>query len=325
MNGGTSWRAWVLVAALLLSGCSGSAGTTSPRTNVPVPRGLESDCPPPETPLRYASRGDLPRGAVAVRLCPGQPTIAYTGDPSGPPIQAPRDELAAADDVAELVELVNGLPEAPPDQACPLDDGPHHVYWFRYPDGDARAVAYNEAGCHVAVVGDERAREHGEKLASAFAGALVAQRAATAPPEDVEASAPSCQPPVWSTPTSVLPVASVESGLGLADASWCVVVGRYRMRSAPVPPDVLDRLNTHLLVAPAEGRRDRCKPAAYGSWLIGVTPWGDRVSYDVFGCRVVARTGFGRDHMTTAFETDPQLLTALRDLPLGPATRWKDK
>lgn len=323
MGGGTSWRVWAPVAVLLMSGCSGSADNIASASNVPVPRGLEAGCPSPATQLRYAS-GDLPDGAVAVRLCPGQPTIAYTGDPTGPPIQAPRDELRVADDVSALVKLVNELPDAPADQACPLDDGPHHVYWFRYPDGDARAVAYNEAGCNLAVVGQDRARENGEELATAFADALAAQRAAaSAPPRD-DVSAPSCPPPVWSTPTSVLPVASIASGLVLAEARWCVVVGRNRIRSVDVPAELLGRVNGRLLVAPAEGR-DRCKPAAWGSWLLGVTPWGDLVSYDVFGCQLVARTGFGRDHMTTTFETDPELLAALRDLPLGPVTRLDDK
>lgn len=62
--------------------------------------------------------------------------------------------------------------------------------------------------------------------------------------------------------------------------------------------------------------------AAYSSTLEGVTVWGDRVSLLVPGCRVVARTGFGRDNMSTEYEAAPQFLAAIKALPLGPVQRW---
>lgn len=315
------WRIGALAVALLFGGCTEDSSPPPAASTVSVPPELASGCPPPESPLRYAN-GDLPSGAIAVRLCPGQPTIAYTGDPLSPPIQAPEDELTDADDVAALVELVNGLPEAPAEQPCFVDDGPHHVYWFRYPDGDARAVAYDEAGCHPATLGDSVERQDGEEIATAFAAALFSQRAdlgATSRITDV--SAPACPPPPVSTPTSVLPVASVEKGLQLEKATWCVGVARSQMRSVEVPDSLLRRLNTNLLAAPVDGR-DKCKGSSYGRWLVGETAWGDRVSYGVFGCRVQARTGFGRDNMSTVFRTDRALLTALTDLEFGPPARW---
>ena len=310
-----------LVAALLLLLCAcGGEETSSAGADgaslAPVPAGLRAGCPPPETPLRYPG-GDLPVGAVAVRLCPGEPTIAYTGDPTGPPIEAPADELTSGADA--MVELVNGLPDFDPDTPCHMDDGPHHVYGFRYPDGDARAVAYDEAGCHTAVVGDHVQRQNGEELATAFADALLAQRAATNPPR-ADDKPLACPMPPRSEPTSVLPAVP----LTLTAATWCVGVGPYRMRSTTVPDDLLERLNSDLLDTPAEGR-DRCEMAPYSATLEGVTVWGDRVSFLVPGCRVVARTGFGRDNMSTEYEADPQLLAAIQALPLGPAQRWQSE
>lgn len=302
----------MLVALLVLSGCTTRAETGSGESDVPVPPGLEQACPPPDTPLRYPE-GNLPLGAVAVRLCPGQPTIAYDGEQLGAPIQAPRDELTV--DVDAVVELVNGLPEFEQGTACPFDDGPHHVYWFRYPDGDARAVAYDEAGCHTAVVGEQVAHQDGEELATAFADALFAQRAGSRPPAGTSRKALECPAPPMSEPTSVLP--SVP--LAMTAATWCVGVGLHTMRSASVPEDLLERLNAGLLGAPAE-ERDRCEVTGHVTTLEGVTAWGDRVSFLLPGCRVVARTGFGRDTITTEYEADPELVAALQALPVR---RWK--
>lgn len=305
------------LAALLLplSACGsdeGAAGGAEAASPAPVPAGLESGCPPPETPLRFAG-GDLPAGAVAVRLCPGAPSIDHDGNPSGLLLQAPVDALITGVDA--LVQLVNDLPVAE-QQDCPLDDGPHHVYWFRYPDGDARAVAYDEAGCHTAVIGDEVRRQDGEALATAFADALLAQRATATPPA-AEGEPPACPMPPLSEPMSVLPAVP----LRLTAATWCVGVGPYRMRSATVPDDLLERLNAGLL-GPRTERRDECGAPSYSTTLEGVTAWGDRFSLLVPGCRVVARTGSGRDAMSTEHDGDPRLIAALHALPLGPVERW---
>jgi len=121
-----------------------------------------------------------------------------------------------------------------------------------------------------------------------------------------------------SEPTSVLPAVP----LTLTTATWCVGVGPYKMRSAAIPDDLLERLDDGLLGAPAEGRNG-CETPAHSATLEGVTVWGDRVSLLVPGCRVVARTGFGRDNMSTEYEANPQLLAAIQALPLGPVQRWE--
>ena len=304
-----------LLVVLLLAACAGPANTADDgRPEVPVPKALESGCPPADAPLRYPS-GDLPDGAVAVRLCPGALTVAYTGDPLGTPIQAPVDELTT--DVAALVDIVNGLPEFEPGTDCHFDDGPHHVYWFRYPNGDARAVAYNEAGCHTLTVGEEHGYLNGARLATAFADTLLAQRANSQPPSAVATEGPACPTPPMSEPTSVLP----HVPLAMTHATWCQGVAPYRLRATAIPEPLLRRLNEALLGEPTEAR-DRCRMPSYGQTIEGLTAWGDRVSYLVPGCRVVARTGYGRDNVTTTFEADPDLLAAIESLPPGPVQRW---
>jgi hypothetical protein len=103
-----------------------------------------------------------------------------------------------------------------------------------------------------------------------------------------------------------------------------VVRGRRPVQDAvsAVPDDLLERLNASLLGAPTTGRNP-CKVAAYSRTLEGVTAWGDRVSLAVPGCRVVARTGFGRDHMSTEYEANRQVLADIQALPLGPVQRWE--
>ncbi len=301
-----------LLIVWLLAACTEQASTADEvDPKVPVPKSLESNCPPTDTPLRYPS-GDLPEGAVAVRLCPGALTVAYTGDPIGIPVQGPADELITG--VAELVDLVNGLPAFEAGSDCHFDDGPHHVYWFRYPDGDARAVAYAEGGCHTLAVGEELAYRNGERLATAFASALLDQRAQTTPPASAATETITCATPPMSEPISVLPAAAP---LAMTQAVWCEGVAPYRMRSAVIPGPLLQRVNDSLLGKPTEAR-DRCRMPSYGQTIEGRTAWGDRVSYLVPGCRVVARTGYGRDNITTTVEADPALLAAIKALPLGP-------
>ena len=306
----------VLVGALLLSACSGGAPDLSARgdADVPVPPGLESGCPPENTPPRYPD-GDLPSGAVAVRLCPGAPTIAYTGARVGPHVQPPLDELTT--DVARVLDVVNGLPEFEAGNGCPLDAGAKLVYWFRYPGGDARAVGYHEGGCHTLTVGPDRDYSNGERVATAFADALLAQRthAEARPPAGTDH--PSCPVPAMTTPRSVLP--SVP--LAMTQATWCKGVAPGRGREAAIPAPLLRRLNEALLGAPTE-QRYRCDPPIYWQSIEGVNTWDDRVSYQVAGCHVVARTGYGRDNITTTYKADPDVLAAIAALPQGPVQRW---
>ena len=271
------------MVVLLLGACAGEANIVDDASpEVPAPNALESGCPPADAPLRYPS-GDLPEGAVAVRLCPGALTVAYTGDPSGTPIQPPTDELTT--DVAALVDLVNGLPAFEPDTECHFDDGPHHVYWFRYPDGDARAVAYTEGGCHTLTVGEERGYLNGERLATAFADTLLDQRASSQPPSTVATEGPACPMPPLSEPVSVLP----HVPLAMTQATLCRGVAPYRMRAGAIPAPILRRINQTLIGEPTEAR-DRCPMRSYGQTIKGLNASVDRVCYPVLGCPVVVRT-----------------------------------
>lgn len=316
-------KVWgALIVMLMVSACSSDApnildrgASAEPTTSrVPVPGGLESGCPPEDTPLRYPD-GDLPSGAIAVRLCPGAPTIGYDGARIGPHVQGPGNELTTG--ISPLIDLVNGLPEFQPDTACHLDAGANLAYWFRYPDGDARAVSYYEGGCHTLAVDEDLGRLEGERLASAFANAIATQRAQSdAPPP--QSDAPSCPLPPMSEPTSVLP----STPFAMTHATWCRVVGPYRQRAAAIPAPLLQRINQTLLGEPTK-ERDRCPSPAYVQTIEGINQWGDRVSYLVSGCRVVARTGYGRDRITTTYESDPDVITELAALRLGPVERWE--
>lgn len=297
--------------ALLLAACGDSATPDTAAlgdATAPVPAGLEDGCPPDDTPLRLAT-GDLPTGAVGVRLCPGPPTVGYDGTRHGPFVQPVTDELTTG--IEPLVDLVNGLPEYEPG-ACPLDGGAHIVYWFRYPDGDARAVAYGERGCHTLTTGENLMRERGEDLATAFADALRAQRATARPSATPPAPTrpPECPLPTNETPLSVLP----QVPLDLTRATWCQG-GPRRTRSATVPPTLLRRLEEGLLGKRARGR-DTCEPVGYVQSIEGTTSWGDRVSYWVLSdCRIHVRVGYGRDTNMATFEAAPDLIAALRALP----------
>jgi hypothetical protein len=102
--------------------------------------------------------------------------------------------------VEPLVDLVNVMPRYEPGD-CPMDGGPLLVYWFRYPDGAARAVAYGEHGCHTLTVGENRERENGEQFAQAFPDARWSQRAASpspgSPPKQL--ATPECPAPSGET------------------------------------------------------------------------------------------------------------------------------
>jgi hypothetical protein len=299
------------VVGVLLAGCGGSASPeTTPLGNptAPVPTGLEDGCPPDDTPLRLAA-GDLRAGAIGVRLCPGAPTVGHDGTRHGPFVHPVADELTT--DVEPLIDLVNGLPEYEPGD-CPLDGGPLIVYWFRYPDGDPRAVAYGERGCHTLTVGEDLEREDGAQLAQAFADALLSQRAGTTPPAAPRPrTGPDCPPPTGEGPVSVLPHVPPK----LRAATWWQVTTPRRMRSASVPQSLIRRLNEGLIGKPVQGR-DRCKPAGYWQSIEGFNEWGDRVSYWVVSdCRIYARVGYGRDTAMATFHTAPDLISALRALP----------
>lgn len=300
-----------LALVLLLAACSGG-GSKDPdlgSPDAPVPVGLVDGCPPREAPLRWGG-GDLPVGAVGIRLCSGPPQLNRDGEVSELGIQAPYDELVT--DVDEVVGVVNGLPEQQYPVDCPYDGGPDLVFWFRYADGDAQAVSYGSYGCHSLAVGGDRRRQRGEEVAAAFADALLMQRAATSAPTPVTDSPPCV--PALSDPSSVLP----QVPLTLVAARWCVGA-KAGMRSAVVPGGLLARINASPLTL-VPSLRKGCVPSPYGSTIQGITAWGDRVSLLMVGCgRVLVKAGFGREHLDDVhrFE-DPGVEAALEELRLRP-------
>ncbi|MBA3783262.1 MAG: hypothetical protein H0X12_15605 [Nocardioides sp.] len=219
----------VLLAVLYgLSGCSGSGSgssaesestTTLGAADAPVPPGLAKGCPPPSTRLRLPD-GDLRRGVVGVRLCPGAPVVGDDGMVLVEPIQPPVDELVSAGD--DLVDLVNSLPSLDPSRGCPLDLGPSLVYWLRYGDGEARAVSYGAYGCHSLVAGVHAETYGGERLALAFSDALFAQRSSQR--AAVRHPRPTCD--FRERSLTALPMTDVQ----LATATLCVRAGPH-----PVP------------------------------------------------------------------------------------------
>jgi hypothetical protein len=306
------------LTCVLFAGRGGSASSDIASlgySTAPVPAGLVGGCPPDDTPLRLA-HGVLPSGAVAVRLCPGAPIVGADGTRHGPSVQPVEDELTTG--VEPLTDLANSLPKYEPG-ACPADGGPLLVYWFRYPDGDARAVAYGERGCHTLAVAEGVELENGDELAQAFADALLAQRSGTKPTRSAqERPAPECPPPTDQRETGVLP----QVPMNLTAATWCQVVSPNKMRTVVVPPSLVRRLNDQLLGNPVEGR-DRCKPVGYWQSIEGFNEWGDRVSYWVVSdCRIYARVGYGRDTNMATFKASPTLIRALRSLELTGAQSW---
>ncbi|MCY7401230.1 MAG: hypothetical protein LH477_09765 [Nocardioides sp.] len=309
--------AGVLALVLLLGACSGEGSDISDLgfPDAEVPASLSAGCPPRGATLRLPG-GDLPTGAVGVRLCPGRPQLNYDGNVSEPGIQAPLDELVT--DVDRVVDVVNALPDQPDQVDCPFDGGPDLVFWFRYADGDARAVSYGSKGCHSLVVGGDRNRERGQDVATAFAEALRAQRDASTPP--AASPEPAACDHAYSEPVSALPPVPID----LASARWCVGA-KKGIRSAAIPESLLRRINDSPLT-PVPSIREGCVPSNFGSTIQGLTAWGDRVVMLMEGCdRVQARSGFGREHNDDVHRFgDAGVQAALEALRLGPLETYDD-
>lgn len=307
--------ALLLVVALTASACgrSGDKADDDLEPRVPAPASLPEACPEWDAPVRYAE-GDLPGGAVSVRLCPGPPIVSYDGTTIDTGIQPPELLTTRVD---ELVETVNSL-EAPPDDiACNMDGGPRLAYWFGYADGDVRAVVFESFGCQFLLVGQEASRLDGERVAQLFTEALLDQRAATTPPETVP-SPPDCRGLV-TTPGTALPHVPVQ----LASANLCVEDGTSRVRQAEVPTPLLRRLEAGLLAE--ETSWDSCTRRAWPhATILGYTQWGDLVRYSLSRCSHVVTprpAGWIRAEEDVHLLT-PELATELESLPLGPLVRY---
>ena len=117
--------------------------------------------------------GSVVPGAVAVRLC-------NTNELGG---GVPPDALATH--VADLVDLINGLPRLPSDASCTMELGPHFALLFDYPDG-TRSVVGGELDGRRVIAG----RRGADTAVTAFLGWLLEQRHRIPPP--VVDVTPSC-------------------------------------------------------------------------------------------------------------------------------------
>lgn len=292
--------------ALLLAGCG--SGGAEPVSSARVPAGLEAGCPDPTTEPRLPG-GDLPRGAIRVRLCPGPSFLDNHGSPVAPDIQGPADLLTA--DVDELVTLVNEQDDLDGELLCSSDAGPELVYWFGYPGGDWRAVQHGSYGCDVVRVGTRSRRLGGVELSLAFTEALLAQRPSAEPPVGVPAAR--CLAP-YETPRSAL----ASADLDLASATLCVSPRPDTVRSAPLPPELLERVDAALWPGVAERSRWPCTTGG-SEWIEGVTPWGDRVAWGIDACGLLyplhgaSVLPYERQYLS------PELDAAFAALPLGPS------
>ena len=304
----------LVLVALIAPACGvRDSGVRERGREVPPPAGLNKSCPAWDAPIRYA-HGDLPKGASSVRLCPGPPIVAHDGTIYDVGIQPPEVLTTRVDD---LVGAVNGLEPLPAEIACPSDGGPRLTYWFAYPDGDARAVTFENFGCENLIVGEGVERAEGNVVARLFTEALLSQRAATSPPVSA-IEAPHCRG-VHAQPGTVLPHDPVD----LASASLCAEAGSYRVRGAEVPVELLAELERGLLAEKAGW--DGCvQPPRRFAVVLGYTHWGDLVRYSIDACgRVsVPRTPGWLRTDEQAFRLLPELGAQLDALPLGPVMRF---
>jgi len=305
----------LLAVALVVGGCGSQAspqGVDLGSPEVPAPSMLATGCPPRMDAVRYAE-GDLPSGAVSVRLCPGRPIIAYDGTIYDPGIQPPGDLLTTR--VDELIAAANGLTGPAAGLACPADGGPRLNYWFSYPDGDARAVTFELFGCDLLYVGEHEARVDGDRVARAFAEALLEQRAAGTPPG--AGQAPTCEG-IWSVGSTALPVIPTD----LQVASLCVGNRADRLRPASVPTSLVEQLEEEL-----ESNGPATTPCRAADrtvmHVLALNTWGDRIRLSIDQCGVIhlgRSAGWPRDS-ETSIALSEDLLTRLDALPLGPPVR----
>lgn len=331
-------RSVVVLAALLLAGCStdGTTATQHPRaqrpsaeaTSTPTPAkavGNAAEAPPPgpadvpacppwDAEPAYP-RGELPDGPTSLRACPGEETVQ--GPPLWKPaISAPRDALTTG--VDELAALIDVLPDAAPesqDRFCSQEGRPRIQYVFGYPDGSTRTVTYGYGACHVLeleppgdspsdrtiVAGDAR------PFMAAVADALLAQRRDGVPPGRVP-PAPACVP--HTRPFTTLPTPELE----LATAALCVLDGR-RWRRAALPVDLVERLTDEYGTATAG---DDCASTFQGT-VVGWSTWGDPVELQLSGRCAIAGSPWAPE--PARWTVSPGLAEELASLPLGPPVR----
>ena len=299
----------LLLTAALASGCGdGSVGSRAGGPDVPVPAGLEDGCPAWDAPIRYAD-GDLPEGAVSVRLCPGPPIVAYDGSIYDVGIQPPE---VLTTRVGELVDAVNALEAIPAETACERDAGPRLTYWFTYPDGDARAVTFETSAARSS----SSARTGSAQVATG-SRSCSPRRCCPSGPRPLRRREPSRRPTAVACGPSRPPLCLRSQSTSRRPASVSRLgLGRFGRRE--VPTELLAELDRGLLAdeVPWEGARESDRPFAH---LLGYTDWGDLVRYVLD--RLRPRRGAG-DARVAAERRTGATAVAPSWLPGSMRSRW---
>lgn len=100
-------------------------------------------CPDPVPHAELTGDGTLPDHPLAVRLC--------AGPPPGAPMDVPAEALTS--DTQEIVDVINGLHEAPANQMCTKELGPSYTLLFTYASGESIPVVGEIFGCRNVYVG----------------------------------------------------------------------------------------------------------------------------------------------------------------------------
>lgn len=254
----------VVLAVPAVVGDTGGRGSLPPAdrtpTTTPTPGAAVLECPPAR--VVVAGRGDrgpatLAPGATAARLCGG-------GRAGSAP--APRDLLT--DGLTRLVDSVNAQPTG--SEFCRGPFGDRYLLLVAYPDGPARRVVLDFAGCGSMRVGRVN-RLHPDEPYETFLGLLGEQRRTATPPAQVPA--PVCVPQYRS-------VSAIADPADMVAARLCVTYDdNGRTTSVAVPDEdlrtIIDAWRSGPRPPTAKG--PGCGPTTPTWVLSGVTAWGDPV------------------------------------------------
>ncbi|MFZ2503908.1 MAG: hypothetical protein WAW88_14690, partial [Nocardioides sp.] len=233
------------------------------------------DCPDAPTSLDTTpATGELPRGAVAVRLCPTRGSGA-SGLWAGPA------ELLTTG-VDELIAVINSQQAPPPSGVgCTSDGGWSYSLAFAYPDGVTRVVHGEQFGCYWVRIEGDGIRFGAGPVWQAARAAWGAQRAEQRP--TMTPNPPDCGALIGrGDPPALSPFAAPED---MVQAALCVSVegaGPLPGVQKQVPQALLTRVvDAYLRQRTPLRKSASCEtdPASGRDivQLLGVTPWGDRV------------------------------------------------
>jgi hypothetical protein len=199
------------VVAVLLAACGSSSSSSTQPTGA---TDASFRCPDPAARARTGSGDTLPGGATAALICATDGDAAWA---------APREALTHH--VGRLVSLVNRLHHEGSKGMCNTAGGPAWRLLLRYPDG-VRTVAGDNGGCDSLSVGATK-RHGADRVYSAFARALLRQRAHQHPPGAVTSDLPSC-------PMHGFVFVPTAQARLLSRGSWCLRSGRHWHSDGPL-------------------------------------------------------------------------------------------